>query len=74
MKASVAKFGVDIGIVLILVLMSHSLRAEDAGASLSGLSITHKLSSDNRSEFNVSQAGQTSPHYLVPRWWIVRAS
>lgn len=39
-----------------------------------GLSITHKLSTDDRSQFNVGQANQTSPHDLIARWRIMCTS
>jgi len=38
------------------------------------LSITHKSSTGDRSQFDVSQTGQPSPHRFIARRGIVRAS
>jgi len=38
------------------------------------LSITHKLSTDDRSQFDVGQTSQASPHDFVAGRWIVGTS
>lgn len=60
--------------ILILFLAVTTSKAQTFRGTILGLSITHKFSSHEESDLNISKAGESLPDDLIPGRRIARTS